>query len=87
MESLFHSHTHTQHMDLKRDMSGMHKRQESGGSGNVTLVDGPLFERYQFLSPGSSLPNPHPLLNLLSPFPYLSFTVARSISAGVRAYC
>lgn len=36
------------HMDLKRDLSN-HKR---ASDGNITLPDGPLFERYQYLSPG-----------------------------------
>ncbi|CAD6586286.1 MAG: hypothetical protein ASARMPREDX12_003050 [Alectoria sarmentosa] len=36
------------HMDLKRDFSN-HKR---ASDGNITLPDGPLFERYQYLSPG-----------------------------------
>lgn len=36
------------HMDLKRDFSV----RPSNSSGNDTLVDGPLFERYQFLTPG-----------------------------------
>ena len=38
------------HMDLKRDFS-THKR---ASDGNITLPDGPLFERYQYLSPGIS---------------------------------
>ncbi|CAF9908560.1 MAG: hypothetical protein ALECFALPRED_004675 [Alectoria fallacina] len=36
------------HMDLKRDFSN-HNRVSDG---NITLPDGPLFERYQYLSPG-----------------------------------
>lgn len=36
------------HMDLKRDFSV----RASNSSGNDTLIDGPLFERYQFLTPG-----------------------------------
>lgn len=36
------------HMDLKRDFLV----RASNSSGNDTLVDGPLFERYQFLTPG-----------------------------------
>ena len=36
------------HMDLKRDVS-FEARQDEG---NITLVDGPLFERYQYLTPG-----------------------------------
>lgn len=36
------------HIDLRRDLSsGMRKRDN-----NETLVDGPLFDRYQFLTPG-----------------------------------
>ena len=35
------------HLDLKRDLSA---RQQAPK--NVTLVDGPLFERYQYLTPG-----------------------------------
>ena len=38
------------HMELKRDFS-VHKRNNSHG--NITLPDGPLFERYQFLGPGT----------------------------------
>ena len=37
------------HMELKRDFSA-HKRDTSNG--NITLPDGPLFERYQFFTPG-----------------------------------
>jgi hypothetical protein len=36
------------HMDLKRDLSAGLERRAS----NVTLIDGPLFHRYQFLTPG-----------------------------------
>jgi len=36
------------HLDLKRDTDF----EPSDSSGNQTLVDGPLFEKYQFLSPG-----------------------------------
>ena len=36
------------HLDLKRDVD-FRPRQSSS---NQTLVDGPLFEKYQFLSPG-----------------------------------
>lgn len=46
MDSLFQSPVH---MELKRDLSH-HKRATDG---NVTLPDGPLFERYQFLTPGT----------------------------------
>ena len=38
------------HMELKRDLSN-NKR---ASDGNITLPDGPLFERYQYLSPGTS---------------------------------
>ncbi|KAL8900793.1 MAG: hypothetical protein Q9207_005514 [Kuettlingeria erythrocarpa] len=51
MDTSFSSQTH---MELKRDMLA-HTERENGSSaagGNVTLVDGPLFERYAFLSPG-----------------------------------
>ena len=37
-------------MELKRDFSN-HKR---ASDGNITLPDGPLFERYQYLNPGTS---------------------------------
>ena len=37
------------HMDLKRESRGLHKR---ASSDNETYIDGPLFEKYQFLSPG-----------------------------------
>ncbi|MCJ1483605.1 hypothetical protein MMC06_003773 [Schaereria dolodes] len=36
------------HMGLKRDLS----TEQRDSSDNITLIDGPLFERYQFLSPG-----------------------------------
>ena len=39
------------HMDLKRDV-GFEVRQDAG---NLTLVNGPLFERYQYLTPGKDL--------------------------------
>lgn len=42
-------------MDLKRDFSssGRQKRDSSSsGEGKLVLPDGPLFERYSFLSPG-----------------------------------
>ncbi|KAI9697592.1 MAG: hypothetical protein M1836_004542 [Candelina mexicana] len=45
MEESFPSGFHT---DLKRDFS-IHKRTDGD---NTTLVDGPLFERYQFFTPG-----------------------------------
>jgi hypothetical protein len=38
----------TLHTDLRRDLSsGLQKR-----ANNETLVNGPLFDRYQFLTPG-----------------------------------
>lgn len=37
------------HMDLKRDFSN-HKR---ASDANITLPDGPLFERYQYFTPGN----------------------------------
>ncbi|KPI45846.1 uncharacterized protein AB675_598 [Cyphellophora attinorum] len=37
------------HIDLKRDLS---PRASNSSSGNTTLVDGALFERYQFFTPG-----------------------------------
>ena len=39
------------HMELKRDLANTKRASE----GNITLPEGPLFERYQFLSPGTSL--------------------------------
>ncbi|KAK4694960.1 hypothetical protein P7C71_g2705, partial [Lecanoromycetidae sp. Uapishka_2] len=45
MDSQFQAHLHT---DLKRDLS----HQKRAFDGNITLVDGPLFERYQYLTPG-----------------------------------
>ena len=48
MDSIFQASLHT---ELRRDLS-QHKR---ASAGNITLPDGPLFERYQFLSPGASL--------------------------------
>ena len=41
------------HMDLKRDVS-FEARQDAG---NITLVDGPLFERYQYFTPGKCSPS------------------------------
>ena len=36
------------HIDLRRDLSrGLNKR-----ANNETLVDGPLFDKYQFFTPG-----------------------------------
>lgn len=45
MDSQFQNHLHT---DLKRDLS----HQKRAFDGNITLPDGPLFERYQYLTPG-----------------------------------
>jgi hypothetical protein len=39
----------TLHMDLKRDL-GLHARAKEG---NQTIVDGPLFDKYQFFTPGT----------------------------------
>jgi hypothetical protein len=39
----------TLHMDLKRDL-GLHARAKEG---NQTIVNGPLFDKYQFFTPGS----------------------------------
>ena len=47
MDSLFQA---TGHLELKRDMS----HQKRASDVNVTLPDGPLFERYQYLTPGAS---------------------------------
>jgi hypothetical protein len=41
------------HTDLKRDI----RPEPLKSTDNQTLVDGPLFERYQFLTPGK--PPPH----------------------------
>ncbi len=38
------------HLDLKRDLSSTAKRDSTGDK--PVLPDGPLFERYSFLSPG-----------------------------------
>ena len=38
------------HMDMKRDVE-MHMLEDN----NITLVDGPLFERYQYFTPGMFL--------------------------------
>ena len=43
------------HTDLRRDVQSHESRKVE----NQTLVDGPLFEKYQFFSPGSST---HPFL-------------------------
>jgi len=48
MDSQFQAHLHT---ELKRDLS----HQKRASDGNITLPDGPLFERYQFFTPGTSL--------------------------------
>lgn len=48
MDSHFQSHLHT---DLKRDLS----HQKRAFDENITLPDGPLFEKYQYFSPGTSL--------------------------------
>ena len=47
LDAQFHAPVH---MELKRDYSN-HKR---ASDGNITLPDGPLFERYQYLTPGTS---------------------------------
>ena len=39
------------HVELKRDIS----LEERDDSGNITLVDGPLFERYSYFNPGEFL--------------------------------
>ena len=39
------------HMDLKRSVGDPHHRR-ANESGNVTLPSGPLFNRYQYLTPG-----------------------------------
>ena len=38
------------HMELKRD----HLNHKRASDGNITLPDGPLFERYQYLTPGTA---------------------------------
>jgi hypothetical protein len=43
-----YNHDQSLHTDLKRDITPQPLRSKS----NQTLVDGPLFEKYQFLSPG-----------------------------------
>lgn len=45
LDSMFQATLHT---DLKRDLSS-HKRDEQE---NITLPEGPLFERYQYFTPG-----------------------------------
>ena len=57
------------HLELKRDV-GAHDQ----ATKNVTLVDGPLFERYQYLTPGSSC-------SLISILPRL--TIALGIFMGL----
>lgn len=47
MDSLFQAPVH---LELKRDMS----HQKRASDVNITLPDGPLFERYQYLTPGAS---------------------------------
>lgn len=51
------------HMDLKRDL-GSH---EISKRDNITLVDGPLFDRYQFFTPGKSRSS-FPRISLLTEF-------------------
>ena len=52
------------HMEMKRDFQQA-RRDEDGEK--IQLPDGPLFERYQFLTPGTqTLPLPSPYI----PFPY-----------------
>ena len=46
-----YDHDQSLHTDLKRDITPQPLESRS----NQTLVDGPLFERYQFLSPGKQL--------------------------------
>lgn len=46
MDALFQAPVH---MELRRDLS----HQKRASDGNITLPNGPLFERYQYLSPGS----------------------------------
>ena len=46
MDSLFQAPVH---LELKRDMS----HQKRASDANVTLPNGPLFERYQYLTPGA----------------------------------
>lgn len=45
MDSLFQAPVH---MELKRDLS----HQKRASDGNITLPNGPLFERYQYFTPG-----------------------------------
>ena len=47
MDSLFQAPVH---LELKRDMS----HQKRASDVNITLPNGPLFERYQYLTPGAS---------------------------------
>ena len=47
MDSLFQAPVH---LELKRDMS----HQKRASDANITLPNGPLFERYQYLTPGAS---------------------------------
>ena len=49
MDSIFQAPVHA---ELKRDFS--YKR---ASDGNITLPKGPLFERYQYLTPGTSCPS------------------------------
>ncbi|KIW42390.1 uncharacterized protein PV06_05949 [Exophiala oligosperma] len=39
------------HIDLKRDL-GLDARAGSGTKSNQTMIDGPLFDKYQFFTPG-----------------------------------
>ena len=47
MDSLFQA---PGHLELKRDMS----HQKRASDANITLPNGPLFERYQYFTPGAS---------------------------------
>ena len=46
MDSLFQAPVH---LELKRDMS----HQKRASDANITLPNGPLFEKYQYLTPGA----------------------------------
>lgn len=41
------------HIDLKRDL-GLDARAGNGAKNNQTMIDGPLFDKYQFFTPGKS---------------------------------
>lgn len=42
------------HQDLKRGLGANFAKKNGSSHSNQTIVDGPLFDKYQFLTPGKS---------------------------------